>query len=308
MNRWRVVLGLLLVLAALPAAAVLPENGMYYNPNHQGLGYSIEVQGTTLVMIAFAFDKDTGKPLFYYASGHITQATPGISSLAGTITPPPPRYAHEYPYQFDAPFYRFTTGPCITCFVLDWNTADHAVEAGHVTLRMADVNRITATFTLADGSTNTTELRRQGFGRAGYDLGRSDGRQLPDMRGDWIFMDRSDPDAPVRRFNFTQVNKPQPVTDPSQTFYQQHVPSEMSFVDPVANATLTCTRYGCGLKQNGDTLFLVKFWDIGMDSLLGYKGDRLFKDDGTALHYRTGDLVIGKHVINPLPDAAPPPE
>lgn len=308
MNVLKTGFALILMLAALPAAAVLPENGMYYNPAHSGLGYSIEVQGTTLVMLSFAYDKDTGKPLFYYASGQITQAKPGISSLAGKFSPPPPRYAHEYPYQFDGPLYRFSTGPCITCVVLNWNTAEHAVVAGHVTLRMSDVNRITATFSLADGSTQTTELWRMGFGRPGYDLGRDDHRSMPDMRGDWIFVERSKPDAPVWRFNFTEVNPPQPVTGADAMFYKRQVPSTMSFVDPVAKATLTCTRYGCALVQDDQTLFLVKFWDIGMDSLLGYQGDRLFIDDGTSLEYRSGDLVIGKHVINPTPDAAPPPE
>lgn len=299
-----------LVFAAMPAAAVLPETGLYYNPDYPGPGYYIEVQGDTLEMVSFAYDKDTGKPLFYYTAGKITKAKHGISSDAQIFTPPPPRYKYDYPYQFDGPLYRFTAGPCITCMVPGWNTAEHAVEAGQVHLRMSDVNRITATFTMADGSTSSTEFWRQGFGRAGYDLGRDDHRPLPDMRGEWIFVDQSDPQAPVWRFNFTEVNKPQPVTDPSYRFYNQYhsVPSTMSFVDPEAKATLTCTRYGCGLVQNDKTLFLVKFWDIGMDSLLGYKGDYLPIDDGSSIVYRTGDLVVGTHVINPTPDAAPPPE
>ncbi len=302
------LLGAAIALWTLPASAVLPENGLYYNPAQQGLGYYIEVQGTTLVMVSFAYDKDTGKPLFYIASGQITRAHPGASSLQDSITPAPPDYKHEYPYRFDGTFYRMSTGPCITCVVLDFNTAEHAVEAGTVHLRMADVNRITATFTLNDGSVKTVQLWRQGFGRTGYDLGRDDGRPLADMRGDWIFVDRNNPEAPVWRFNFTQVEQPQAVTDPSFRFYKRSVPKIMSFVDPDADARLRCTRYGCALEQDGEALFLVKFRDIGMDSLLGYKGDTLFIDDGTAFEYRTGDLVIGKHVINRVPDAAPPPE
>ncbi|HET6631196.1 MAG TPA: hypothetical protein VFG73_00620 [Rhodanobacteraceae bacterium] len=294
--------GLLLCLLAMPAYAVLPENGVYYNPDAQGVGYSIEVQGTTLVMLTFAHDKDTGEPLYYYSAGTITQARPGLSTIP---IDPPLLYEHEYPYQFDAPIYRFTDGPCVTCTLPDWNTAEHAVEVGHVHLRMADVNRITATFTLADGSSKTTELRRMGFGRAGYDLGRDDGRMLPDMRGEWVFADRAMPDAPVTHFNFTEVEPPSAWEG---SFYGRDVHARMRFTDPAAGADLTCTRYGCALSQDGETLFLVKFQDIGMDSLLGYKGDELFSDDGTAFQYRTGDLVIGKHMIDPIPEAAPPPE
>ncbi|HET8899088.1 MAG TPA: hypothetical protein VFN09_09990 [Rhodanobacteraceae bacterium] len=293
------------VFVALPARAVLPENGMYYNPTYQGLGYSIEVQGTTLVMIAFAYDKDTGKPTFYYAAGTITRAKPSRSEI---FTPPAPPYEHEYPYQFDGPIYQFTKGPCLTCVWLDWQTAPYAVEAGHVRLRMSDINRITATFTLKDGSTSTTDLWRQGFGRPGYDLGREDGRLLPDMRGEWIFVERGKPETPVRRFRFTEVSAPTPLTDPHDTFYGRAVPLKMRFVDPEADATLTCTRDGCALAQGEETRFLVKFWDIGMDSLLGYKGDTLFPSDREAVQYRTGDLVIGKHMINPTPDAAALPE
>lgn len=298
---------LLSAVLALPVHAVLPENGLYYNPNYQGLGYSIEVQGTTLVMIVFAYDKETGKPTFYYASGEITRAKPG-RAYPPDITPPPPPYEHEYPYQFDGPIYQFTKGPCLTCVWLDWHTEPYAVEAGHVRLRMADVNRITATFTLADGSTSTTDVWRQAFGRTMYYLGRDDDRALPDMRGEWIFVERGKPAAPVRRLHFTEVNQPEAVTDPAWQFYGRRAPTKMSFVDPEADATLACTRDGCALEQGGETLFLVKFWDIGMDSLLGYKGDTLYESAPNSLGYRTGDLVIGKRMTEPTPDAAPLPE
>src|SRR5690606_24403953 len=105
-----------------------------------------------------------------------------------------------------------------------------------------------------------------------------------------------------------EVNAPAPVTDPFFSFYKRWAPSMMSFVDPEADATLTCTRDGCALVQGEETLFLVKFWDIGMDSLLGYKGDTLFKSSRDAMQYRTGDLVIGKRLPDPTPDAAPLPE
>lgn len=301
MHRW--VLGALLALAASNAAmAVVPESGMYYNPNFQGLGYYIEVQGTTLVMISFAYDKESGGPLFYYAAGQIEKGEPAspTGSFSGSG-----QYLHEYPYVFDAPLYGFETGPCITCFVPDWNTAEHAFEAGHVHLRMSDLNRIVATFSLSDGSESQTTIWRQGFGRQGYDLGRDDGRQLPSMLGRWVFVDHSQPDGQVWRFNFTEADGPRVVD--GGVFHGRSVDYEVRFVDPDADAVMTCVRYGCEVAKAGESLFLVKFWDIGMDSLLGYKGDVLYSDDGSSSAYRGGDLVIGRHVIDPNPEAAPPP-
>lgn len=299
MKRVGLCLVLFLGLLAVPALAVLPENGLYYSPEYPALGFSIDVQGTTMVMVTFAYDHDTGEPLFYTSAGQITRAVPRTTSLGHS-------YKHEYPYRFEAPLYRYVKGPCITCFLPEWDTSAYAVPAGRVQLRMPDVNRIMATFTMTDGSSRHMQLVRFGFGRAVYDLGREDGRRLLDMRGTWVFVQRSDTQASPWRFNFTEVHEPEPVANPFHSFYGRHVPTKMSFVDPDADAELTCTRYGCALTQHGETLFLVKFVDIGMDSLLGYVGDELFPDDGA--HYRTGELIIGKHVIDPTPKAAPPPE
>lgn len=294
------------VMLASPARAVLPENGMYVDPSQSGVGYAVEVQGTTLVMLAFAYDKETGDPLFYLASGTITQAEPGRGS-DDVITPPPPPFEHEYPFRFDGTLYRFSLGPCLTCFWPDWDTSEHAIAAGTVHLRMSDVNRILATFSLADGSTRSTTLYRLGFGRPGYDLGRADGRLLPDLRGEWVFVERNNPDAPVRRFTFTEVEPPSSVS----SLYDFHGTSTeriMRFIDPVADATMTCAAQGCAVSQDEETLFLVKFWDIGMDNMLGYQGDVLYPSNDQAFSYRTGELVIGKHMIDPTPEAAPPPE
>ncbi len=308
MRRFKLLICLFLALFALPALAVLPETGLYYNPQFQGLGYYIEVEGSTLVFVIYAHDKATGKPLFYVASGPVKAADPGHGNVPAS--PPPPPYAHEYPQQFEGTLYRFDEGPCVTCMLQDWHPGEHAVEAGQVHLRMADVNRVEARFSMADGATSEVELWRQGFGMAGYDLGRSDGRSLPDMRGDWVFVARGEPLVPALRFNFSEVVPPQAVSGAEAEFHGRTVSSKMSFVDPVSQARLTCTSYGCALAVGDETLFLVKFQDIGTNTLLGYDGDTLFQDDGSAFEYRTDDLFIGKRMVDLAPGAgaveAPP--
>lgn len=290
-----------------PARAVLPENGMYVDANQSGTGFYIEVQGTTLVMLGFAYDKASGKPLFYLASGTITQAEHGISDIADVIAPPPPPpYEYDYPYRFEANLYRFSLGPCLTCVLVNWDTSEYAVAAGEVELRMADVNRISAWFELADGSVRATTLYRLSFGRAGYDLGREDGRLLPDLRGEWVFVPRFDPGAPAWRFHFTDLELPAEVVVPD--FHGTHTDWIMRFHDPVADASLVCAEQGCALEQGEQALFLIKFWDIGTNSLLGYVGDTLYRSDPAAFRYRSDQLIIGKRLADPVPQAAPPPE
>lgn len=301
----RKIIALLLLLLAAPVGAVLPENGLYADASQNGLGYYIEIQGTTLVMLGFAYDKESGAPLFYLASGTITQAEHGISSDAGIFSPPPPRYEHDYPFRFEATLYRFSFGPCLTCWWQDWDTAQYAQAVGEVVLRMADVNRISANFIMADGSGRGTTLYRMGFARPGFDLGREDARLLPDLRGEWVFVPRDDPQAPAWRFHFTEVDARAEAVN--HDFYGSDTFWIMHFTDPVADASLTCARHGCVLEQAGEALFMVKFWDIGVDSMLGYVGEALIPSDDSAFAYRTGQLVIGKRIADPVPQAAPPP-
>jgi hypothetical protein len=58
----------LAALAALPASAISPENGWYWNPNESGRGINIEIQDNILFMAAFVYRAD-GTPAWYVAGG-----------------------------------------------------------------------------------------------------------------------------------------------------------------------------------------------------------------------------------------------
>ncbi|HEX4780340.1 MAG TPA: hypothetical protein VH301_06275 [Usitatibacter sp.] len=63
--------GFLFALAAaasLPAHAILPENGWYWNAAEAGRGFNIEIQDATLFMSAFVYHSD-GSSAWYVASG-----------------------------------------------------------------------------------------------------------------------------------------------------------------------------------------------------------------------------------------------
>ena len=61
----------LLAMVALPASAIYPESGWYWNPNEGGRGFNLEIQDNTLFMSAFVYRAD-GTPAWYVAGGPMT--------------------------------------------------------------------------------------------------------------------------------------------------------------------------------------------------------------------------------------------
>lgn len=302
------------IMLVVPLArAVTPETGMYYDSLRQGLGYYVEVQGDKLVMIAFAYGQQSGEPLFYYASGTITKAKPGISS----VFDPPVRLLREDAYQFKAKMYTFDTGPCVTCNVMDWDTSQHAQLAGQVFLRFSDVNRMFVAFQLDDGTTISSFTRRQGFGRQGFDLKSrliflntgpiNVPEPLASFRGEWIFTDLEDSSKAPLRYDFDKVVGPLPKDADSPTFGAAWGGDYVNFIDRDKNAVLTCFEYGCGLVVDKETALVMKYWDIGPRTALAYSGFRLSADD-EGLGYRGEHLISGIRITDPIPDAPPPPD
>jgi hypothetical protein len=55
---------------SLPARAILPESGWYWNPAQSGRGFNIEIQNNLLFVAAFAYDS-FGQPTWYVAGGQM---------------------------------------------------------------------------------------------------------------------------------------------------------------------------------------------------------------------------------------------
>jgi hypothetical protein len=73
------LLGVLLWAHAAIAAA--PQTGIWWNPGEGGRGYSIDVQGNTLVLISYAYGTD-GRMQWYYADGPLLN---GGDRWSGTL-------------------------------------------------------------------------------------------------------------------------------------------------------------------------------------------------------------------------------
>lgn len=283
-------LALVLTLYAAPSRAVLPESGLYWNSDHSGLGYYIEVQGTTLVMLAYAHDKETGAPLFYLASGEVKPA-PDVGELA---------------YKFEGPLYRFNFGPCIICSWSNWDTSEHAQQAGSVTLYFYAHNHVAMLVTTDNGPTKHERLKRFKFARPVYNLPTIATDQLvdryfSDLRGEWVFVDKEATDGQVWRFKFSEGEYS------ASSFSGRILGIDLSSTDNVVfrdeprDTNLVCVSYGCGLIQDGVTLASFPYTDVAPDSMFGY----ITPTDPDA-EYETGHHVIGVRVPDLTPEIPAP--
>lgn len=271
------------------AQAVLPASGLYWNSDNSGLGYYIEVQGTALVMLAYAHDKETGAPLFYLASGE--------------VQPDPER--DELAYKFEGPLYRFDFGPCITCNWGLWDTSEYAQHVGEISLFFLNHNHVAMTVTADNGITKSVSLKRFRFGRTIYSLpiiatDQIQYQYLSDLRGDWVFVDKSVGNTVVWSFSFNTAEHP--VTFAGSIFGHDYSSAEsVVFRDESRNAALVCTSQACGLIQDGTTLASFHYTDIAQASMFGYR-----TPTDPEAEYETGHHVVGVRVPDLTPDIPAP--
>jgi len=88
----RILVLLLLLLASTSASAISPKTGIWWNPNEGGRGYTLEVNGLTMVFSVYAYDQ-AGNPLWYLATGTLTNSGA----------------------DFQATLYRYSGGQCLGC-------------------------------------------------------------------------------------------------------------------------------------------------------------------------------------------------
>lgn len=283
------LLALVMAGFAAPAGAVLPETGLYWNSDYSGLGYYIEVQGSTLVFLAYAHDKTTGAPLFYLSSGEVEPA-PELGELA---------------YKFEGLLYRFDFGPCIICSWPDWNTSEHAQQAGSIILYFYAHNHVVMHVTTDNGLPKREFLKRFKFARPVYNLPNivTDelvDRYFSDLRGEWVFVDQGAEDGGVWRFTFDTVEYPAQFTGPIFGFEYTGAQSVV-FRDESRDAALVCVSQACGLIQDGATLASFPYTDVAPDSMFGY----LTPADPEA-EYETGHHVVGVRVPDLTPEIPTP--
>ena len=126
-------------MAALPASAIYPESGWYWNPNESGRGFNLEIQDNILFLSAFVYRAD-GTPAWYVASG----------TMANDKT-------------FSADLYETSNGQCLGC------TYRPATTSRIGTASIAFTSERTATITLPGAAISVVRQDWSGSGSSSAD-------------------------------------------------------------------------------------------------------------------------------------------
>lgn len=116
------------------ASAMMPENGVWWNPSESGTGYDLELQDNTLVMYAYTYET-SGTPVYLYSG----MRRSGENQFAGALM-------------------KSANGPCITCSYRPNTEA----PVGNVQIAFDSPSTATLTVATSDGS-RSTRLQRFAF-------------------------------------------------------------------------------------------------------------------------------------------------
>lgn len=268
---------LLLAFSAQIAVALPPETGMYWDPRKPGWAIYVENQRGVLFVAIYAYSRADAEPEFYVASGAL------LDSIDNDFIP---LIGDEPINGFREPLFRVPAGSCLGC---PYSPIAPAERIGTITLRMASRGMVYVAIQFSDGSrfppdgvANGAGFRRFNFSLGGTTAGNpTDVAPLfDDMRGEWVFVDESDPMRVPWRFNFTTREEGVDLSD----FDLQ---ASVAFRDLTRNAVMYCfnpnTRglpqaqlravpfAGCELRQNGESIFWTT-GEISIDEFVGSVG------------------------------------
>lgn len=268
---WLRALCLSLFFFACQVGAITPESGLYWNPDDNGTGYSVEVQGSTVVLIVYTYAAD---------------GEPEVLTGSGTLGGPGGNFFLEAPFHFqvgvgpingvNGTLYRPTNGR-------EFLRAG-PLPAGRV-LQNTPVTTFGMTFFtqnaifLSLGRSREVVIFRTNFATGGFGLNAFPPYTcINDYRGEWVYVDQSAPARAPWRFNFTEVSVP-------ADFGCNRPRSTIVFRDPSRNAEMRCLIGrvvdpappnflvdGCEVFVDGQSQFSVFGEDLGLDRVIGYLG------------------------------------
>lgn len=283
-----------LLLVATGAQAIAPESGMYWQPDRSGRAFYIEHQKGRVGVAIYAFDRETGAAEVYVSGGVLdTSATePDLHS-------------------YSADLFEASHGPPLT---FPDRTGEPAIteKVGRIMLTFAVTGDVEFNLSLDDGGSDEGRLERFVFGYVRYAYEPSL-RVAVDLRGEWVFIDQSDPSQAPLRFRFSQQS---PIDPPLQ--YTWLSTFEVTYIDPDRNARLVCgsifgdggsppapmKRPGCELFVGEELLFSANLGDVGLDRMQAFRGPLPMRSDDAP--FRGDDTVIGLRVVMPPEPVEPP--
>jgi hypothetical protein len=300
-------IGLVLALASTLALAIAPESGMYWDPAHSGRGFYVEHQEGRVGVSIYAFDRETGEAEIFNSGGLLRDDGPFMD-----VRPEPPLPEEgQFPvHGYVGDLYKVSHGQPLTSPLFPGRPA-LAEKVGRILLTFQDAGWIYFVIQTDDGGRSSGWLERFAFGHGRY-ADHTGGRFGFDLRGEWLFVDQSDPDATPLRFHFSQrlpEDAPYQI-GPGETF-------DLSYVDPGRDARLVCAtfpegdsgspnnpqkRSGCELFVGEELILSANRADVGLDRIQAYRGS--LPAPG-ANPYRRPETMIGLRVVMPPPSDEP---
>jgi hypothetical protein len=299
-----VMAGVLALAQSVSAAEIIPDSGAYWDVRRNGEGVFIEVQGGKVSMMMFTHDAE-GRQAFYTSGGDLISHHPGEQAIIGL-------YPHHI-YRGD--LYQTHNGPI-------FNGSDASagqtgfVKVGRVEVWFSKVRALIMIVRL-DPPVPAGVFRekiyvmsRLNFGFEQYGRSITSGYEeacWTDLRGEWVFVDRTDPDRPPWRFHFSTLEI---VPEPDEITCRQPAtaqPQVLTYRDPHRAATMRCVyaslqlpdpvdgqaKIACDVRIDGEAEAL--FWfhvdDAGLKRISASLGSR---EPYSIL--RTTDRVVGWRV------------
>lgn len=300
-----VVAGLLLGLLAPVAYGVTPESGMYWSPNYPGRGYYIDIQEGMASVTIYAYDEETGQAEIYVAHGEVRDDGTDIG-ISIRFHPPANTEGYFPLHYFIGDLYRATDGPCLTC-AKSGDTTNYE-HVGTTVVWFPYAQWAWVAVHIHDGDLTFDALVERfnyGRGRMVSVTGSSRPRtlRLHDLRGQWLFVDQSDPDAEPWRFDFDEREPDSDLMDDPYfgIFRDTRRGAEFrcQMVSPVDMEKLN----GCELHWNDEVLFSANIQDLGLYRIDAFRGElppMISDPPGPQPEYHRGpDTVIGLRVEMP---------
>lgn len=278
--------------------AMTPQTGIYWNPLRPGRAMYLENQNGTIFAVLYGYSNADSSPEFYVSSGPI------IPSVDADFIP----REGLFPIQgFGSPIYRVPSGSCLACQYLPIPPAERVgtlqimfpvrsviftkvfFTDGRVFPYPEDsIGEVMERFNFALGGTPTTPPEPTS-------------NVFPDVRGEWVFTDQTDPMRPAWRFSFSTREDGADLSDFA-------LRSSVAFRDTQRNAVLYCfspdvtgltppqrealPNIGCEVRQNGTALFWTQV-EIAIDEFYGNLGSMPPRSAGVL---RTSQRVIGRRI------------
>jgi hypothetical protein len=276
---------LLLASATLfqSAFAVYPEPGMYVDQSdtNRGRGFYVEIQNGILFLVIYAYDDETGEAQIFTANSEIRDDAID-TGLTATVHPPPNPQGYFPLHWMIGRLYKVTDGACLTCDLPVSSLATE--EVGDVAVFFPFVGRMQVSIVLDDdaGSLEAFAVKQN------YKLGTNNtpgfyegtsSLLLPEIMGQWVFIDQSNPERPPWRFHFVE-RVPELENDRNTQIVE--LPFSATYRDSRSGAEFRCDikqgaegekLNGCELHQDGQVLFSANHFDIGPSRIRAFLGE-----------------------------------